>query len=471
MYKKQHIHFIGIGGIGMSGLAQVLLTLNYSVSGSDLRSTEITRRLEKMGAVIYQGHKAEQVRDADVVVVSSAVKDDNPELQAARLAGIPVIPRAEMLGELMRLKKFGIAVAGAHGKTSTTSMVASVLQGAGLDPTVIIGGQVKGLGSNAHWGKGEFLVAEADESDGSFLKLTPSIIVVTNIDREHLDYYAGLEEIKRSFIFFMDRIPFYGMTITCGDDPVLMEIVAEVGKRNITYGTGRNCDLQARNIEFSGTRVSFDAVWHDAVMGRVELGVPGLHHVRNALAAMAVGIELGLSFDDIRQGLSGYEGVGRRFELIGETGGITIVDDYAHHPTEIKATLKAARAAWPERRIVVLFEPHRYSRTKALMDEFATAFSEADELFLTEIYPASERPIVGITGKRLAETIKEHSSCPVHFVEHVELLPEAASPRLQAGDVVMTLGAGAIGRMGPRLLEALREKESREDGRVAQKRA
>ena len=472
MYKKQHIHFIGIGGIGMSGLAQVLLTLNYSVSGSDLRSSEITRRLEKMGASIFKGHRAEQVRDADVVVVSSAIRDDNPELQAARLAGIPVIPRAEMLGELMRLKKFGIAVAGAHGKTSTTSMVASVLQSAGLDPTVIIGGQVKGLGSNAHWGKGEFLVAEADESDGSFLKLTPSIIVVTNIDREHLDYYAGLEEIKKSFAFFMDRIPFYGMTITCGDDPVLMEVVAEVGKRNITYGTGRGCDLQARNISFEGTRVSFDAVWHDAVMGRVSLSVPGLHHVRNALAAMAVGIELGLSFDEIREGLTKYRGVGRRFEFIGEAGGITIVDDYAHHPTEIRATLKAARAAWPDRRIIVLFEPHRYSRTKALMDEFATAFQEADQLYLTEIYPASEKPIVGITGKRLAETIREHSSCPVEFVASVDELPEAALPALKQADVVMTLGAGAIGKMGPRLLELLSRRmepglESREEEKIA----
>ncbi len=459
MYKKQHIHFIGIGGIGMSGLAQVLLSLNFSVSGSDLRSTDITRRLEAMGAVISKGHASENIKDADVVVVSSAVRDDNPELKAARLAGIPVIPRAEMLGELMRLKKFGIAVAGAHGKTSTTSMVASVLQGADLDPTVIIGGQVRGLGSNAHWGQGEFLVAEADESDGSFLKLIPSMVVVTNIDREHLDYYAGLQEIKSSFALFMDRIPFYGVTITCGDDPVLMEIVQEVGKRNITYGTGRKCDLRARDIRSNGMKTSFDVVWHDAVMGRVEISVPGLYHVRNALAAIAVGIELELSFDLIRQGISSYEGVGRRFEIVGEIGGITVLDDYAHHPTEIQATLAAVRNAWPDRRIVVLFEPHRYSRTKALMDEFATCFNLVDKLFLTEIYPASEKPIVGITGKRLADAVAAGSGCPVQFVESVDQFPEAVLPEVRDGDLVVTLGAGAIGKVGHEIANLLQERE------------
>ena len=457
MYKKQHIHFVGIGGIGMSGLAQVLLTLGYSVSGSDLRSTMITKGLASRGASIYQGHRPENIIGADVVVVSSAVKQDNPELVAARAADIPIIPRAEMLGELMRFKKFGVAVAGAHGKTSTTSMIASVFQAADLDPTVIIGGQVKGLGTNAYWGKGDFLVAEADESDGSFLRLTPSIVVVTNIDREHLDFYSNIDEIKENFAKFMEKIPFYGVVIACGDDPIVRDVLSYNRKRHIIYGTGDNAELKACCIRTNKKMgISFGVEQHGAFLGKINLTVPGIHHVRNALAAVALGLELELDFHTIRKGLEAYTGVGRRFEILGVERGITVVDDYAHHPTEIRATLEAARQIWPDRRIVVLFEPHRYSRTQALMEEFATCFDLADVLWLTEIYPASEKPIVGVSGQRLARFIKDKTGHSVHFVDNVRAFPEAVASFLKDGDVVFTMGAGAIGKIGPKIVQMIR---------------
>jgi len=460
MYKKQHIHFVGIGGIGMSGLARVLLTLGYTVTGSDLRETDITRSLVRMGGTVYKGHAPENIQGADVLVFSSAIRENNPEIQAAEACKIPIIPRAEMLAELMRFKKFGIAVAGAHGKTSTTSMISSVLRAGGLDPTVIIGGQVNGLGSNACWGEGDFLVAEADESDGSFLRLMPSIAVVTNIDREHLDYYPDLDAIGRSFMEFIDSVPFYGLAIICGDDPHLMGMVPGLKKRIMTYGTGPGSDLQARDITFRGLGVSYRAWWQGTELGEIELKVPGLHHVRNSLAAMAVGIELEMAFHKIRAGLVTYEGVGRRFEVLDEIDGIMVVDDYAHHPTEIQATLTAARTCWPDRRLVVLFEPHRYTRTQALMDEFAGAFREADELWLTEIYPASEPPIVGVSGRRLAKNIGDKRGGSVHYVESCGDLPQAIASGLQEGDVVITLGAGAIGRVGPRIVDMLKTKES-----------
>jgi UDP-N-acetylmuramate--alanine ligase len=460
MYRKQQIHFVGIGGIGMSGLAHVLLNLGYRVSGSDLRETEITRALSRLGGIIYRGHAPENVLGADVVVTSSAIRQDNPEVQGAEAAQIPIIPRAAMLAELMRLKKFGIAVAGAHGKTSTTSMISSVLNAGGLDPTVIIGGKVNGLGSNAYWGQGEFLLAEADESDGSFLRLTPSIAVVTNIDREHLDYYRDMEDIVRCFSEFLDRIPFFGLSILCGDDPNLEEIIRSLKKRTMTYGVGPGVDLQARDIVFEGMGMSYQAWWHGSELGDVRLRFPGIHYVRNSLAAMAVGLELEVPFADIRKGLSAYQGVGRRFEILGEAEGITVVDDYAHHPTEIRATLKAARGCWPERRLVVLFEPHRYSRTQALMEEFATAFEDADELWLTEIYPASETPVVGVSGERLARTIVDRRTDPIHFVGSCQDLPAAVLPYLDAGDIVLTLGAGSIGNIGPSILNLLEAKES-----------
>ncbi len=456
MYKKQHIHFVGIGGIGMSGLAQVLLTLGYEVSGSDLRSTMITKNLRSKGATVFQGHSGDNVKGADVVVVSSAIRKDNPEVVAAKKAEIPIIQRAEMLGELMRFKRFGVAVAGAHGKTSTTSMIASVFQAAHLDPTVIIGGQVKGLGTNAYWGKGDFLVAEADESDGSFLRLTPTIVVVTNIDREHLDFYSDIHEIKENFARFMDKIPFYGVVIACGDDPAVMELLESSRKRYIVYGTGNEADVRASNIRSSGYGMAFDVKYRGQILGEINLTVPGLYHVRNALAAVSLGLELGLSFQTICKGLEDYKGVGRRFEILGSLGGITVVDDYAHHPTEIRATVKAARQLWPSKRIVVLFEPHRYSRTKALMDEFSNCFNDADELWLTDIYPASERPIVGVTGQRLAKHIHERSGLKVNYIKDVFSLPEAVLPHLREGDVVFTLGAGAIGRIGPRIVQGLK---------------
>ncbi len=459
MYKKQHIHFVGIGGIGMSGLAQVLLTLGYEVSGSDLRETEITRALKAKGGTIFRGHDPENIVGADVVVTSSAVKENNPEVIAARSLQIPVIPRAAMLAELMRLKKFGIAVAGAHGKTSTTSMVAAVLIRAGLDPTVIIGGKVNGMGTNAYWGGGEFLVAEADESDGSFLRLTPSIAVVTNIDREHLDFYPDIEAITRSFQEFIDRIPFYGVAILCSDDPHLARLAVHGKKRIMTYGTRAGSELQAKDITFSGIGVSYTACYRGTDLGRVCLSVPGLHHVRNSLAAIAVGLELDISFPRIQAGLRSYEGVGRRFDILGHVDGITIMDDYAHHPTEILATLTAARAAWPDRRLVVLFEPHRYSRTRLLMDEFPGAFKEADELWITSIYPASEPPIVGVDGKRLARNIKRKLGTPVHYVDNCQDLPAAVLPHIRHNDVIITMGAGAIGKTGHALIAKLRQKE------------
>lgn len=454
MYKRQHIHFVGVGGIGMSGLAQVLLQLGYEVSGSDLRSTDITNKLAVSGGVIYKGHAAEHIHGADVVVYSSAVRPDNPEILAAHQANIPIIPRAELLAELMRLKKFGIAVAGAHGKTSTTSMAASVLQAGGVDPTVIIGGKVKALGTHAVWGNGDFLLAEADESDGSFLRLTPSIVAVTNIDREHLDFYPDMDSIVAAFHEFIEKIPFYGLAVLCADDSAIASLLPSLHKRYLTYGTCEQADLRAVDIELTGFGVRYRAVFRGEGLGEIRLQVPGLHYLRNSLAALAIGLELELPFDAISRGLYEYQGVGRRFEVIGERDGITFVDDYAHHPTEIGATLKTARYCWPDRRLVVLFEPHRYTRTLALMDEFPPAFQDADILFLTEIYPASERPIVGVSGERLARKIEE-TGCPVRFVPSVSELPECVSRILQQGDVVLTLGAGSIGQVGYAMLSQL----------------
>ncbi|MEF3168491.1 MAG: UDP-N-acetylmuramate--L-alanine ligase [Deltaproteobacteria bacterium] len=460
MYKKQHIHFVGIGGIGMSGIAHVLLELGYTVSGSDLRENDATRRLERLGGRIWRGHEAGHVKGADVVVVSSAVKEDNPEIQAAIEAGIPVIPRAEMLAGLMRLKKYGIAVAGAHGKTSTTSMTASVLRAGGLDPTMIIGGMVKAFGTNACWGNGDFLVAEADESDGSFLRLCPCIAVVTNIDREHLDHYRDLQDIQKAFVEFLERIPFYGISILCGDDPILAsDVLPRLPGRVMTYGTRPCLDLTAQGIAFDGMRSSYTAYLRDRPIGEIRLRVPGIHHVRNSLAALAVGLELDIPFSSIQKGLADYEGVGRRFEVLGEPQGILVVDDYAHHPTEIKATLAAARGCWPDRRIIALFEPHRYTRTSALMEEFATAFADADELWITEIYPASERPIVGVSGERLARRIREVGNRPVHYAPTCQDLLYEASVSLAPGDVVFTLGAGSIGALGPKLISLLNQRE------------
>ena len=402
MYRKtKHIHFVGIGGIGMSGIAELLANLGYRVSGSDLNESIITRRLSSLGCTVYQGHDSAWTAGADVVVTSSAIAADNPEVLAAREQNIPVVPRAEMLAELMRLKKYGIAIAGSHGKTSTTSMVSWIMAEAGLDPTIVVGGKVDCLGGNAKLGEGEFLVAEADESDGSFLKLSPVIEVITNIDFEHPDYYADIDQVKAAFVEFIDKVPFYGAAIICLDDEHIAEILPEISKRVITYGLTRQSDVYGENIDFSSGRSSFEAYRSGELLGTVQLLQPGLHNVYNALAAISVGLELEIEFAKIASALASFAGVQRRLQLKGEAAGITVVDDYGHHPTEIRATLSAVKQAWPEKRLVVLFQPHRYSRTKGLFSEFLTCFHQADFLVMTDIYAASEKPIEGVDSVRL----------------------------------------------------------------------
>ncbi|MEW6220078.1 MAG: UDP-N-acetylmuramate--L-alanine ligase [Thermodesulfobacteriota bacterium] len=460
MHRRiQQIHFVGIGGIGMSGIAEVLLNLGYRVSGSDLRQTEITRRLAGLGAVISQGHHGEAVAGADVVVVSSAVRPDNPEVQAARAVHIPVIRRAEMLAELMRLKRCGIAIAGSHGKTTTTSLVAWILAEAGLDPTVIIGGKLNSLGTNAVLGQGDYLVAEADESDGSFLKLVPMVVAVTNVDREHLDHYPNLEAIKEAFIQFVNGIPFYGAAVLCLDDANTADLLPRAEKRVITYGTSAQAELHAAGIVAAGYGSTFE-VWHrEERLGQVALALPGRHNVLNALAAIAIGRELEIPFTTIAAALATFAGVQRRLQVKGETAGVLVVDDYGHHPTEIKATLAAVRLAWPGRRLVVLFQPHRYTRTAALFNEFANAFHEADQLVLTEIYPASEAPIPGVTAAGLAQAIHEHGHRSVAVQPDLGGLAAAVLPQLAAGDLVLTLGAGSIWRCGEELLALLATRD------------
>lgn len=456
MYKKtQHIHFVGIGGIGMSGIAELLINLGYRVSGSDLGETQITRRLAELGGMIRKGHRSEWVEGADVVVISSAVKDDNVEVLAARTAYIPVIPRAEMLAELMRLKKYGIAVAGSHGKTSTTSMVGWILAQAGLDPTVVIGGQVNSLGTNAKLGQGEFLVAEADESDGSFLQLSPVLEIVTNIDREHLDYYSGIDEIKGIFIEFINKIPFYGAVVLCLDDLCISDLLPEIKKRIITYGLTSQADIYAREIRTEGLVSMFKVCTGNEVLGEIRLSLPGLHNVSNALAAITVALELEIPFSDIADALDSFSGVQRRMQVKGEKGNILVMDDYGHHPTEVRATLSALRNSWPKRRMVVMFQPHRYTRTQALFKEFCTAFHEADVLVLTDIYPAGESPIEGVSAESLMKGIRDHGHRHVSLVPDIADLPQVVMDMVSDGDLVLTLGAGNILRSGEELLERL----------------
>ncbi|MCF6290220.1 MAG: UDP-N-acetylmuramate--L-alanine ligase [Desulfobacterales bacterium] len=460
MYKKsKKIHFVGIGGIGMSGIAEVLLNLGYQVSGSDIRLSPITERLRRLGGLIRIGHAAKNFQDADVVVYSSAIKEDNPEIVAARAAHVPVIPRAEMLAELMRLKKFGIAVAGSHGKTTTTSMAGWVMAHAGLDPTVIIGGQVNILGgSNAKLGQGEFLVAEADESDGSFLKLSPVLEVVTNIDLEHLDHYRDLDQIKSIFLEFIDKIPFYGAAILCLDDPHVASILPRIGKRIITYGMTGQADIHGRDLSTAGLSTSFEVCRREERLGRITLAMAGTHNVYNALAAVTLGLELDIPFATIAEALTAFSGVQRRQQIKGESRGILVVDDYGHHPTEIRATLTALGEAWPERRLLVLFQPHRYSRTQALAEEFATAFHRADILLLTEIYAAGEQPIPGVSGAALLADIRKHGQRRAYLAETTESLIEQTLALARPGDVILTLGAGNIWRVGEQLLKTLTKK-------------
>lgn len=458
--KTQQIHLVGIGGSGMSGIAEVLLTLGYKVTGSDLQATDTTRRLEELGGKIFIGHHEANVGEAQVVVISSAVSPENPEVVTAKARQIPVIPRAEMLAELMRLK-FGVAIAGAHGKTTTTSMVANVLAQGGLDPTMVIGGKVNALGSHARLGRGELLVAEADESDGSFLRLSPTIVAVTNLDREHLDHYGSMERINETFLEFINKVPFYGLAVLCADDDRLRSLFPKVVKRYHTYGLferdGLTPDFRATDISVKQWGSEFRAFFRTRNLGPFRLSVPGIHNVSNALAAIAIGVELDVPVDLIRKALAAFTGVERRFHLRGEASGITVVDDYGHHPTEIKATLAAAKQGWPDRRLVVLFQPHRYTRTRDLLDDFTVAFRDADQLYVTEIYAASEQPIPGISGAKLADAIRATGHSGVHFVERKDQLVDQVLPHLKAGDLVFTLGAGDIWKSGPALLAKLTE--------------
>ncbi len=455
MYRKAYqIHFVGIGGIGMSGIAELLLNLGYQVSGSDLHTTGITRRLAALGGCIHQGHAAAHVENADVVVVSSAIHSDNPEVAAALDAAIPVIPRAEMLAELMRLK-YSVAIAGAHGKTSTTSLVAGVLAEGGLDPTVVIGGKLKSLGRNAVLGQGDFIVAEADESDGSFLKYSPAIAVVTNIDCEHLDFYRDLEHIKDTFMSFLDGIPFYGLAILCLDNEAVQDLLPRIKKRYVTYGLSSQADCRARNITFNGLQSSFDVTYGGEDLGRIRLNLAGIHNVTNALASIVVGRELNIDFSIIKASLETAQGVQRRLEIKGEAAGITVVDDYGHHPTEIKTTLQAAREAWPGRRLVVAFQPHRYSRTQALHDDFTRAFYQCDTLLVMPIYAASEKPMPGVAAESLCESIRSHGHKDVTFVAGQAEAIEALVQMLSPGDVLLTLGAGDVYQVGEALAARL----------------
>lgn len=451
--RIRSIHFVGVGGVGMSGIAEVLLDSGFEVTGSDLRENDYTRRLSDKGVKIFVGHGAEQVAEADVVVFSSAVPGTNPELVAARQRGVPVIPRAEMLGELMRLKD-GIAIAGSHGKTTTTSLVATVLRGAGLDPTVVIGGKLNALGSGAATGAGDLLVAEADESDGSFLHLIPAVAVITNIDSEHLDHYGGLEGLKEAFVGFANRVPFYGVVVACLDHPNVQDILPQIDKRIVTYGFSAQADYRARNPVFSGLSVGFDVDHRGQSLGQFEVRMPGKHNVLNALATIVVADELRVDRDQVKAALRTFEGVQRRFSIVGEVAGVTVVDDYGHHPAEVEVTLEAAQRAYGQR-LVVAFQPHRYTRTRDLFDELTRAFNRADVLFLTSVYAAGEKPIEGADARRLAEAIRAHGHRDVTLVEDRNELAEAMGARVQPGDVVITLGAGDITRTGPELLEVL----------------
>jgi UDP-N-acetylmuramate--alanine ligase len=456
--RIRSIHFVGIGGIGMSGIAEVLLSSGFAVSGSDAKESDITRRLEELGARIFVGHRGEHVEGADVVVFSSAVPKDNPELRAARAASIPVIGRAEMLAELMRLKD-GIAIAGSHGKTTTTSLVATVLREAGLDPTVVIGGKLNVLGSNAARGQGELLVAEADESDGSFLHLTPVIAVITNIDAEHLDHYGTHEEVKLAFGRFANRVPFYGLVVACLDHPHVQDILPTIEKRTATYGLSAQADYRAKDPVVEGLSTRFSLIRRGEELGSVSVRMPGIHNVLNTLAVIAVADELAIPLEVTKKALAGFGGVQRRFTIIGEEQSITIVDDYGHHPAEVMATLDAAQRAYG-RRLVVAFQPHRYTRTHHLFHEMTRAFNRADVLLLADVYAAGEKPIEGASSDHLASAIRAHGHRDVTHVGPREALVDALLDRVRPGDIVITLGAGDITRVGPAFLDALRSRGS-----------
>ena len=453
MYGSTHrIHFIGVGGSGMSGLAEVLLNMGYQVSGSDLKATDVTDRLVSLGGRVFTSHAASNVEGVQVVVYSSAIKPDNPELTRARADGIPVIPRADMLAELMRMK-YGVAVGGSHGKTTTTSMVATVLQRGGLDPTIVVGGRLRTLGSNAKLGHGRFLVAEADESDGSFLRLAPAVTVVTNIDREHLDHYQDLDDVRQAFTYFANRVPFYGVAVLCVDDEHVRSILPQVTKRHILYGTRPEAEIRGSALDLlpQGSRFRVEAAGRS--LGAIELQVPGRHNALNALAAVAVGLELEIAFAHIAEALAGFHGVGRRFELKGEIGGVRVIDDYGHHPTEIAATLAAAKGLGG--RVLVVFQPHRFTRTQLLQEEFGRCFADADRAWVLDVYAAGEAPIPGISGRTVVDSARAQGAAHVDSAPTAGQAVEAVVAEARAGDVVLTLGAGDVSKLGEILLSAL----------------
>jgi UDP-N-acetylmuramate--alanine ligase len=460
MYGKiEKIHFVGIGGIGMSGIAEVLLNLGYKVSGSDLKRSDTTDRLASLGGRISFGHARENVADVDVVVTSTAVHDDNPEVIEAKRRMVPVIPRAEMLAELMRMK-YGVAIAGTHGKTTTTSMVATVLTQGGIDPTIVIGGKLNTLGTNAKLGQGKFMVAEADESDGSFLRLSPTIAVVTNIDADHLDFYkGGIEEIKDTFVEFINKIPFYGLAVLCLDDRNIADVIPRVKKRFLTYGLSSQADVRATHVRMAEGTTSFTAHYKGYRLGEISFRMPGAHNVLNALACLGVAMELDIPFDQIREGFEKFGGVGRRFQIKGEEDGIMVVDDYGHHPAEIRATLAGGKSGWPERRLVAAFQPHRFTRTKELFDEFVKCFYDADVLILTDIYSAGEEPIEGVSAERLANEVVRHGQRDVTYIANRDDIPEHLLKVVREGDIVLTLGAGNLWHTGEVFLDRLREKQ------------
>ncbi len=454
MYGRTHrIHFIGVGGSGMSGLAEVLLNMGYQVTGSDLKGSDVTDRITALGGRVFTSHAAANVDGAQVVVYSSAVKPDNPELAAAREAGIPVIARADMLAELMRMK-YGVAVGGSHGKTTTTSMVAAVLQRGGLDPTIVVGGRLRTLGANAKLGHGRFLVAEADESDGSFLRLSPAVTVVTNIDREHLDHYKDLDDIRQAFTYFANRVPFYGVAVLCVDDENVRSVLPRITKRHILYGTREEAEIRGVELKLLPQGSTFQVEAAGRRLGGIELHVPGRHNALNAMAAVAVGLELEVAFAHIAEGLAAFHGVGRRFELRGEAAGVRVFDDYGHHPTEIAATLAAARGLGG--RVLVVFQPHRYSRTESLREEFGRCFGDADQVWVMDVYAAGETAIPGVTGETVVRSARDQGARHVHYTAGAAEAVEAAIREARAGDVLLTLGAGDVSRLGEQMLVELR---------------
>jgi UDP-N-acetylmuramate--alanine ligase len=453
--KVRHIHLVGIGGIGMSGIAELLLNLGYRVSGSDIRKTEVTEHLSNLGGMVFIGHRSQNVEGADVVVFSSAVKDDNQEIVEARERSTPVIPRAEMLAELMRLK-YSIAIAGSHGKTTTTSMIASILTNGGLDPTVIIGGRLNQWGgSNARLGNSDFLVAEADESDGSFLALLPSMAVVTNIDYEHINFYHSMDNLRRTFVDFINKVPFYGRAILCLDDKEVQGLIPSLKKSYLTYGLNPQSDIRATEISKEGLNTSFVVTFRNKSVGQITICTPGDHNVLNALAAVGVGLELDIDFERMKEGLKDLGGLKRRFEIRDERGGIIFLDDYGHHPTEIVATIRAAKECWPDRRLVVVFQPHRYTRTRDLYDQFVVSFNQADFLVITPVYGAGEEPIPGVDSNSLYQGIRDHGHRAVTFCPSREDSITCLLDEVGPGDVVLTLGAGDIHLVGAELLKQI----------------